>query len=71
MTIEIKYAPGDIVWCMEDNKAKQLYIEKCFPCAYKDKGVVIQNTMYTLYGREGRYMESQLFPTKEALIKSL
>lgn len=71
MTIEIKYAPGEQVWGMEDNKAKQLYIEKCFSCAYNDKGVSIQNTTYTLYGREGRYTESQLFPTKEALIESL
>ena len=68
MTITTKYSPTDAVWVMVDNKPTKAYIQ-----------IVITNTIqngstkicYALSGIAGYPNEDEMFPTKEALLKSL
>lgn len=63
MTIETKYNIGDEVWAMYNNS----------PFKYKiDKVIIVQNKLlqYRVVGHE-YFFESELFPTKEELLKSL
>ena len=77
MTIETKYNIGDEVWVIAGNKAQHLRIEAIEVSIEKamiteDGGFSISEykTSYSV-GRGNWYKESDIFPTKEELLKSL
>lgn len=77
MTIETKYNIGGAVWVMMDNKVHHLRIEAIEVSI--GKAMVGENGILSISEYKYRYSvgwnnwydESQLFPTKEELIKSL
>ena len=73
MTIETKYNIGDKVWFIDDNKVKSatiitigVFVERDMNSQY-----VSNSVQYNLYDFPYPYIENQLFPTKEELLKSL
>ena len=81
MKFETKYNLGDIVWFMYDNKALKgriLGIEANCSCTHFDDAnipkCVDYSENYTVkicLGHSIRMLGSELFPTKEELLKSL
>lgn len=73
MTIETKYNIGDEVWFMHDNKVKTAIIITIgvFVEIDMNSQYVSNSIQYGLYNFNHPYIENQLFPTKEELLKSL
>lgn len=73
MTIETKYNIGNEVWFMHDNSVKSARIIKIEAVIEKDMNSagIHKTTLYHLFDYHKSYRESQLFPTKEELLKSL
>lgn len=82
MTIETKYNIGDVVWFMNNNKVCNTHINGIrVDCDPENSGFayysleakpLIKQVKYTLgYGHDGFHNESELFPSKEELLKSL
>lgn len=81
MKFETKYNLGDIVWFMYDNKAHRgriLGIEVNYSCSHFDAAYTPQCVDYSedytvkiCLGHSIRMLGSELFPTKEELLKSL
>ena len=76
MTIETKYNIGDILWFMHDNKPKtmkvwdiNIEIKTKFDGQYEYGSYV--RIFYYDFGNHNKIEESELFPTKEELLKSL
>ena len=72
MTIETKYNIGDEVWVIMNNRVECVKIQSVKLEVYTDYKVYkveVYPVYYDFCG--GRYYETQLFPTKEELIKSL
>ncbi len=76
MTIETKYNIGDMVWFMENN----MVAHRAISVVYVEGGIVNGKTrLQILYkmnahkeiGCDALVRESDLFPTKEELLKSL
>lgn len=76
MTIETKYDIGDKVWFMWNNKPTAMrigHIEAYCGYCYNDYAseIIGKKIVYIEEYGEYRMPESDLFPTKEELIKSL
>lgn len=81
MKFETKYNLGDEVWFMYDNKALRgriLGIEANYSCSHFDNADIPQNVDYSVnytvkicLGHSIRMSSSELFPTKDELLKSL
>lgn len=75
MTIETKYDIEDKVWFMHNNSVKCETIIRIDTATEKDMNCTGTRTTtmyyYYLYDYHAPYLESELFPTKEELLKSL
>jgi hypothetical protein len=71
MTIETKYNIGDEVWFMNENKAYVSFIEDV-RVKRNNKNTKIEYMVESMQKKDfGLKKESDLFPTKEELLKSL
>ena len=77
MTIEIKYNIGDRVWLLDEKGKVKSAIIHAIHYTNWDSVVSPIEEIETMYlfnfpvGRKGWYEESELYPTKEELLKSL
>ena len=77
MTIETKYNIGDEVWFMDDKGQIKSDIIHAMSYYYWDSTISPEEEIELQYcfnvpiGRRSWYDESDLFPTKEELLKSL
>lgn len=69
MTIETKYNIGDKVWQMRDNEPTQFTIDRMRVLATNLSDAIY--IYYEVVGSSKEYYESELFPTKQALLDSL
>ena len=72
MKIETKYDPGDVVWIMINNKPTECVISEVAPGARRKNQAFMDR--YTIEGYNGNspvFHDTQMFRTKEELIKSL
>lgn len=76
MTIETKYNIGDVVWFIDNNMATQSKIRSIVIEVGGVGSIIKRHILYRMYvddiiRRNPLVRESDLFPTKEELIKSL
>ena len=77
MTIETKYNIGDEVWFMDEKGRIKSDIIHAISYSHWDSSFSLEEEIELQYnfnipiGRKSWYEESELFPTKEELLKSL
>lgn len=72
MTIETKFAPGDEVFFMEDNKVATRTVRRvAIDCDLDAYSIVQKVTKYYVHGTEFYFEPKDLFATKEELLASL
>lgn len=76
MTIETKYNIGDEVWCIDNNMVTQSKIRSIVIEVGGAGSIIKRHILYRMYvddiiRRKPLVRESDLFPTKEELLKSL
>ena len=76
MTIETKYNIGDVVWFIDNNMATQSKIRSIVIEVGRVESIIKRHILYRMYvddiiRRIPLVRESDVFPTKEELLKSL
>lgn len=73
MTIETKYSNGDEVFVIENNKIERLTVCRVIYDEIENQNVLLEYELrrHNHTDAIGRFFESDMFNTKEELIKSL